>query len=46
MMRQPGRQLSMTTPYAVLIPPKHRLYFGSSPKLGVGLVQRRPTFVS
>jgi hypothetical protein len=36
----------MTAAHAVLIPPEHRLHFGLSEELGVGLVQRGPTLVS
>src|SRR5579883_639750 len=46
MMHQPGRQLGMTTPHAILIPPEHGLDLDALEKLGMGFVQRRPTLVS
>ena len=36
----------MTAAYPLLIPPQHRLPFDLSQKLGVGLVQGRPTPLS
>src|SRR5438309_298051 len=46
MVHKPGRELSMTTAYPLLIPFQHRLPFDFSQKLGVGLVQGRPTLLS
>src|SRR5215472_9693833 len=46
MVHEPGRELGMTAAYALLVPFQHRFPFDLPQKLGVGLVQRRPTPLS
>jgi hypothetical protein len=46
MVHKPGRELSVTAAYPLLIPFQQRLPFDLAQEHGVGLVQRRPTPLS